>query len=46
MDRGPALSEEDFAQIARDFKLPPSDLVHEPAMVAAKTKVREHTQHA
>jgi NhaA family Na+:H+ antiporter len=41
MEQGPVLSKNDFGQIARDFKVPPSDGSHDHALEAAKSRVRE-----
>jgi len=51
MARGPAISEGDFEQIARDFDLPPlppSDAAHEPSkeFTAAQARVREDAESA
>src|ERR1043166_8763213 len=45
MERGPAFSEEDFARIARELRLP-SPAEHETALAAAKARVREDTESA
>lgn len=41
MERGPAFSETDFEQVARDFDLPPRDATHAPALAAAQARVRD-----
>jgi NhaA family Na+:H+ antiporter len=46
MDRGPAFSEGDFEQIARDFKLPSGNEVDQPALAAARKKVQEDAENA
>jgi Na+:H+ antiporter, NhaA family len=46
MERGPAFSEGDFGQIAREFNLPPSDATREPAFKAAQARVREDAEGA
>ncbi|MBS1842071.1 MAG: Na+/H+ antiporter NhaA [Acidobacteria bacterium] len=46
MEQGPAFAEGDFARIARDFNLPPSDADHQPALVAAQARVREDIESA
>lgn len=45
MERGPAFSEGDFGQIARELKLP-SRTEHETALVAAQERVREDAESA
>lgn len=46
MERGPAFAEGDFERIARDFNLPPSDAVHEPAFAGAQARVDEDVESA
>ena len=46
MERGPALAEGDFQQIAQAFKLAPVDAVHDPAYAAAQTRVGEDIESA
>jgi NhaA family Na+:H+ antiporter len=46
MERGPALSEGDFEQIARYHRLPPSDAAQEPALTAAQARVRADIESA
>jgi NhaA family Na+:H+ antiporter len=46
MERGPAFAEGDFARIARDFSLPTSDEMHEPAFAAAQARVRDDIESA
>src|SRR6185295_15568363 len=46
MERGPAFSEGDFARIARDFNLPPSDEANDSACAAAQARVREDIESA
>lgn len=49
MERGPDFSPDDFEQIARDFGLPSipeGDAAHEPALSAARARVREDTESA
>src|SRR5689334_16488295 len=45
MERGPAFSEADFRQIAREFNLPPT-AEHEAALAAAQERVRADAQSA
>lgn len=46
MERGPNFAEADIGQIGRDFKLTPSDVPAEPALRAARAKVREDIESA
>ena len=46
MERGPALVEGDFQQIAQAFKFPPVDAAHDPAYTAAQTRVGEDIESA
>jgi NhaA family Na+:H+ antiporter len=41
MERGPALAEGDFREIAQSFNVPPADSAHDAACVKTKTRVRE-----
>lgn len=45
MERGPAFSEDDFQQIAREFNLPPT-AEHEAALAAAQERVRDDAESA
>lgn len=46
MDRGPKLSDDDFRQIERDFRLPPSKAMQGPAVSSAQAKVRDDIESA
>jgi Na+:H+ antiporter, NhaA family len=46
MEQGPVLAESDLGRIAQDLKVPPSDGPHDPALAAAKLRVREDIQSA
>ena len=46
MERGPAFAPGDFGRIARDFHLPPEDAANEPALAAARARVREDVEGA
>jgi NhaA family Na+:H+ antiporter len=41
MEQGPVLAESDLGRIAQDLPVPPSDGAHDPALEAAKLRVRE-----
>ncbi len=46
MKRGPAFTEDDFAQIKQEFNLPPPDQEHSSAWTAAKARVQEDVESA
>jgi NhaA family Na+:H+ antiporter len=46
MERGPALGESDFQQIAQAFQLPPVGAAHDPAYAAAQMRVGEDMESA
>ncbi len=46
MERGPVLAPADLEQVAREFGLPARDAAHEPALAAARARVREDAEGA
>ncbi len=46
MEQGPTFSEGDFERIAADFDLPPSAAAQEPALAAARARVRQGVEGA
>jgi NhaA family Na+:H+ antiporter len=46
MERGPSLTDADLARVARDLGLPPADAAHEPALAAARERVRADAEGA